>query len=214
MKRLVIVLLSVVASQFVSGQDYFHPEVSWGVNGGMNFSKISFLPAIKQNSLNGIVGGVTFRYVTEKYFGLQVEANLSQRGWTEAFDDPALSYTRTLNYLEIPFLTHLTFGGQKFRFIVNLGPKISFLLGDSEKGVFTPTTNPEHNKLVDNRFDYGICGGAGFEIPTKIGCFLIEGRYNYGLGDVFNNSKKDYFARSSNQVSSVHLTYLFRLKQK
>ena len=55
-----------------------------GINGGANYSTVSFQPTIKQNGLLGITGGVTARYISEKYFamicGAQLELNFSQRG--------------------------------------------------------------------------------------------------------------------------------------
>ena len=61
-----------------------------GINGGANYSTVSFQPTIKQNGLLGITGGVTARYISEKYFamicGAQLELNFSQRGWDEKFD--------------------------------------------------------------------------------------------------------------------------------
>ena len=63
---------------------------SVGVNGGVNLNSASFTPTIKQNSLMGITGGLTARYISEKYFamicGAQVELNISQRGWDELFE--------------------------------------------------------------------------------------------------------------------------------
>ena len=93
-----------------------------GINGGANYSTVSFQPTIKQNGLLGITGGVTARYISEKYFamicGAQLELNFSQRGWDEKFDpeqgfSSEDSYVRTMNYLEIPFLAHLAFGKDK-----------------------------------------------------------------------------------------------------
>ena len=80
-----------------------------GVNGGINLNSVSFSPSVKQKNLMGINGGVTARYISEKYFsmicGAQIELNFSQHGWDEYYEDyPTLSYTRTMNYVEIPFL--------------------------------------------------------------------------------------------------------------
>ena len=65
---------------------------SVGFNGGVNLNSASFTPKIKQNSLMGITGGLTARYISEKYFamicGAQVELNISQRGWDELFEVP------------------------------------------------------------------------------------------------------------------------------
>ena len=110
-----------------------------GVNGGINLNSVSFSPSIKQKNLMGINGGVTARYISEKYFsmicGAQIELNFSQHGWDEYYEDyPTLSYTRTMNYVEIPFLAHLAFGKDRgLQFFIHAGPQIGFLLGDSEK---------------------------------------------------------------------------------
>lgn len=206
-----------------------------GVNGGMNYSTASFQPTIKQNGLMGITGGITARYISEKYFamicGAQIEINYSQRGWDEEFktesDTPGEvtftkddSYTRTMHYLEIPFLAHLAFGKDKgAQFFVNIGPQIGFMISEKEKrtGDWSEADrypNEQYGKKIENKFDYGIAGGAGLEIRTKkAGNFLIEGRYYFGLADFYKSTKKDPFARSAHNVISARITYLFDLKK-
>ena len=120
---------------------------SVGVNGGVNLNSASFTPTIKQNSLMGITGGLTARYISEKYFamicGAQVELNISQRGWDELFEMedengqtikvPGKTYTRKMTYVDIPFLAHLAFGRERgLQFFVHAGPQIGFLIGESE----------------------------------------------------------------------------------
>ena len=199
-----------------------------GINGGANYSTVSFQPTIKQNGLLGITGGVTARYISEKYFamicGAQLELNFSQRGWDEKFDpeqgfSSEDSYVRPMNYLEIPFLAHLAFGKDKgVQFFVNLGPQIGLLLNESEKRKGTWETanrapNEQYGKWVENKFDYGIVGGGGIEVRTKAGNFLLEGRYYFGLADFYNSTKKDYFSRSANSTITAKITYLFDIKK-
>ena len=184
-----------------------------GVNGGINLNSVSFSPSVKQKNLMGINGGVTARYISEKYFsmicGAQIELNFSQHGWDEYYEDyPTLSYTRTMNYVEIPFLAHLAFGkdalNRGVKVFFNAGPQIGFFLGDNEKiNWTTSTTRPEHGKEVENKFDYGITAGAGLEVSTGIGHFLLEGRYYMGLSDFYKNSKRDFFERSA--LSLIHI---------
>ena len=86
-----------------------------GVNLGMNMTKVDFSPRIKQKSHNGMAFGVTARYMCEKYFnmmcGIQAEINYTQRGWKEDIDDGSdNTYSRTMNYIEVPLLAHLAFG--------------------------------------------------------------------------------------------------------
>jgi hypothetical protein len=49
----------------------------------------------------------------------------------------------------------------------------------------------------------------GFELRTGIGNFILDGRYYFGLSDIYNNAKADDFQASSNQVIGVKLTYFF-----
>lgn len=195
-----------------------------GVNGGINMSSVSFQPKIKQNSLNGMSMGVTLRYMSEKYFkmmcGLQMEINYSQRGWDEKIeDDSNNTYSRTMNYIEIPFMAHLAFGkdalNRGVKIFFNAGPQVGYFLGDKEKmsDNWNPSNRPngvtgQYGKEVENKFDYGITAGAGLEVSTGIGHFLLEGRYYMGLSDFYKNSKKDYFEKSAHSFMGVRVCYL------
>lgn len=205
-------------------------NLALGFNGGINLNSVSFSPTVKQKNLMGITGGVTARYISERYFkmicGAQIEINYSQHGWDEYYQDyPNVGYTRTMNYVEIPFLAHLAFGKEQrgMQFFIHAGPQIGFFLGDS----YTMEGNwdelaqnngniiiEQHDKPVDNKFDYGIAGGAGIELRTKAGNFIVEGRYYYALSDFYASAKKDYFARSAHGVITAKITYLFDLINK
>ena len=185
---------------------------SVGFNGGVNLNSASFTPKIKQNSLMGITGGLTARYISEKYFamicGAQVELNISQRGWDELFEvpgengepveDPTRKYTRKMTYLDIPFLAHLAFGNEKgLQFFINAGPQIGLLISESESmenidmNALTDTQKAVYGDKIQNKFDYGIAGGGGIEFRTKkAGSFLLEGRYYFALSDFYSTTKK------------------------
>lgn len=196
-----------------------------GVAGGMNLSQMDIQPQVRQTMLSGLNGGVNIRYTSEKYFSMicaaQLEVNFSQRGWEEEFDSELpYSYSRTLNYIEIPFMAHLSWGKEPrgLQFFINLGPQVGFLINDKEEygGGLDPAQRPEsirpiYGKEIDKSFDYGIVGGAGLELKTKAGNFFVEGRYYYGLSDIFNNSKIDDFGRSANQTIGIRLGYSIRI---
>lgn len=196
---------------------------SVGVNGGININSVSFSPSVRQGSLMAPTAGVTLRYVSEKYFGMicgaQLEINYSQQGWSEFYEDyPDLAYTRKMNYVNIPFLAHLAFGkeGRGLQFFVNAGPQIGFFISDSHTiggpwDDYTGLIIEQHEAPIDNKFDYGITGGAGVELRTKIGHFQVEGRYYYALSDFYGTTKKDYFSRAAHGVITVKVAYLFDL---
>ena len=63
---------------------------------------------------------------------------------------------------------------------------------------------------VEHKFDYGIAVGAGMEysIP-RMGHFQLEGRYYYGLGNIYGDTKRDFFSRSNMNSIVVKLSWLF-----
>ena len=196
-----------------------------GINTGMNMTKVDLSPRVKQKSHNGMSFGVTARYMSEKYFkmmcGIQAEINYTQRGWKENIEDGTENtYSRTMNYVEVPLLAHLAFGkdalDKGMKFFVNMGPQVAYFISEKEKmsDNWDPSHRPngvnqQYGKMVENKFDYGILGGMGLELSTKVGHFLLEGRYYYGLSDFWGSSKKEEFGRSGHSYMGVKLTYLF-----
>lgn len=208
-------------------QDPRH-NLAIGINGGVNLSSVSFEPSIKEKTFLTPSFGVTIRYISERYLkmfcGIQAEINYSQRGWKENIDDgTGDTYQRSMNYVEVPLMAHLAFGKDKgygARFVLNLGPQIGYLLGESEKKseAWHPNERPsgviwQYGKTAEVKFDYGIVGGVGIEARTGIGNFLLEARYYFGLSDFYHSTKKDPFSRSAHSYIAGRLTYLFDLKK-
>ena len=212
--------------------------LSVGVNGGYNLTSIRFTPKVVQSMKGGINGGLTVRYTVEKYFStiasIQAEINYSQLGWKENIQDVndnavinattglAEQYERTINYVQIPFMAHLAWGRENkgINFFVNAGPQLGIYRSESTKTNFdwanrnmtdrANTIVAQDTMKVENKFDYGIAAGAGIEwaIP-KVGRFTLEGRYYYGLGNIYGDSKRDYFASSNFGTITIKLGYLF-----
>ncbi|MGL4293412.1 MAG: porin family protein [Bacteroidales bacterium] len=205
---------------FAYAQKPFPKEHSIGVTGGIVMSKMSFRPqTILQDFRIGPSFGIVYRYIEEKYFGIQAELLFTQRGWKDKLEDyPELFFERSLNYVELPILSHIFFGNNRVRGFVNLGPKFAYFLGDSKNTNITESVNgletAHHTLAIDRKFDYGITGGGGLEIRFGRNSLLLEGRYYFGLGDIFPNEKKDVFEASSNQNISITATYLFHLNRK
>lgn len=210
-------------------------QLSVGVNGGLAFNTVSFDPTVKQKQHQGISFGVTVRYTCEKYFStvcaIQAELDYTQLGWKEdvyGSNGQPLSdtYQRDLGYVQLPLLARLAWGKEKkgLMFFILLGPQLGYYLKGSEKKSGQWTLNDEGNPDRPNNvyqqyglspqksLDYGLTGGLGVEFNTKNGQhFMIDGRYYYGLSDIYDNGKKDPFARSAHTTISARLTYLFDL---
>jgi len=191
-------------------------EFALGVSGGTSFSSVIFNPKVAQKDLQGLTFGITGRMTMGEYVGLQLELNYTQEGWDEEYEDePDYHYSRRFNYLHLPFLTRVQFGGKSVKGFINAGPRIGYLLSestDSNLGEATPgKVNAQHDMPVENRFEWGICGGAGIEIRTGIGFFLLEGRYFYSFGDVYSTRRQDYFSKASTQSIIAKLSFLLPL---
>lgn len=210
-------------------QREYSPNFAIGGKGGVTMSKMSFSPEVHQKFTNGITMGVAARYTEEKFFGLIAELNLTQRGWAEDFAEdeaPQFSYSRTLTYIQVPLLTHIYFGSKKFRGFINLGPEFGYMIGSSISANFDYKnyasiedfpqgyrTNEQLNMEVQNKFDYGIAVGAGVEwILKRKHSFFLEGRYYYGLGNIYKATKRDFFAASRGMSIEITLGYMIRVR--
>ncbi|MDH6310371.1 hypothetical protein M2451_003258 [Dysgonomonas sp. PFB1-18] len=233
-KKSILLLVSILFTLVVSGQDNkFKSEWNVGVGFGPTFSSVDFEVSksperLRTKSTQQFFGGLALRYLSEKNLGLIVELNYSQQGWEQDFrvkDNPeyaGFTHKHKLNYLELPVLTHIYFG-RKVRFVFNLGPKIGFLLSDSEEmsqelldrlssgDLPARLVTDQYYRMAERKIDYGLMAGMGLEFRTGIGSFMLEGRYTFGLGDIYRNGKADYFSRSANRVISAKLTYYVKL---
>jgi len=165
------------------------------------------------------------------------EVNLVQTGWKENImhmdNQPVyyvndtekanpLSYERHMKYVQVPIMARLGWGRERkgLQGFIQLGPQIGFFLDESttsnlQPGIGTQTERSskivaQDTMAVQKKFDYGIAVGGGIEFSyPKVGHFILEGRYYYGLGDIYKNSKSDFFGRSNFGQIVIKATYLF-----
>ena len=167
------------------------------------------------------------------------EVNLAQTGWKENIMDEnrqpvyyaddtqqlnPLSYERKMTYVQIPLMARMGWGRERkgFQFFFQVGPQIGVFLSEKTSTnvvMGKATANQRSSQVVaqdtmavEKKLDYGIAAGLGMEFShRRLGHFLIEGRYYYGLGDIYGNSKSDYFGRSNFGQIVIKATYLFDL---
>ena len=147
----------------------------------------------------------------------------------------AEEYRRDMTYIQIPVFARLGWGRERSgaQGFFQVGPQVGYFLKDKTVSNFD-LDNPNiydrvsivsssyvdqqgrqvgsnvYHMPVENKIDYGIAVAAGIEFSRpSLGHFLLEGRYYYGLGDMYGNSKRDYFSRSNFSNIVVKLTYLF-----
>ncbi len=229
------ILLPLVAKAQVGE---YRTDFAVGVNGGYILSNVGFTPDVPQGMLGGMTAGVTFRYTCEKYFksicAIVAEVNIAQVGWKEDISglenqplyyegsSEALHYERKMTYLQIPLLARLGWGRERkgLQGFFQIGPQFGIFLNESTSTNLVAGQQPTETRSsnivaqesmpVEKKFDYGIAGGAGIEFSVpKVGHFMLEGRYYYGLGNIYGNTKSDYFGKSNFGQIVIKATYLF-----
>lgn len=216
-------LLGATGLTMAHAQSHYSSRIYLGAHGGADFSRVQFTPSVTQGFNIGGNAGLNFRYIEEKHFGFIVEANWQQRGWKESFDDLPYDYSRTVNFIQVPFLAHVYFGNRG-KFFINAGPSVSFAISESTNANFevnSISSNPDFNNRityqlfepVNQKVDYGIEGGLGgeFSLTPKHSIYL-DARFYYGLGNLLKSGRTENI-RGSNSMSIVlSLGYWFRLK--
>ncbi|MBD5257851.1 MAG: PorT family protein [Barnesiella sp.] len=226
MRSLLLLVALLTGFAAAKAQTHYVPHVWLGGHAGMTMSEMSFSPSVRQSMASGFTAGLAFKYAEERHVGILAELNIAQRGWKEDFEDAPFNYERRLTYIELPVMTHIFFGSQKFKGFVNLGPVIGYMMGDKITADFDyehpdmvpgfPLTNRSTEQMsmeIKNKFDYGITAGAGCEFIIKHRhAFSLEARYYFGLGNIYPSSKKDTFSASRGTSILVTLGYMFRIK--
>ena len=238
MRKFILFLGLICTFNAVAQVGQHRNDFSIGFNGGYVLSSVSFSPSDPQKMHGGVTGGLSLRYVCEKYFNtvcsIYAEVNYASLGWRDKIQDvnnapvineitgEAEAYSRTINYIQVPIMAHLAWGKESrgVQFFINLGPQFGIYLNESTKMNFdfekrnrtarSSSIVAQDTMAVEKKFDYGIAAGIGLEYTVpRVGHFLVEGRYYYGLGNIYGDSKRDYFGRSNFGNIILKMTYLF-----
>ena len=143
----------------------------------------------------------------------------------------AEEYSRIVDYVQVPIFARLGWGRERkgFQAFFQIGPQVGFYLSEKTEANFDidhPNTSARVSKIssstysnmyhmsVENKVDYGIAGGLGLEFShRRLGHFLVEGRYYFGLGNIYGNSKRDFFGKSNYANILIKAAYLFDISK-
>jgi len=214
----------------------FVPKVPQGMLGNMTFGLTARYTCEKYfKSVCAIVGEVNYAKIGWKENILDIS---DQPVALHTDPTQNLRYARHITYVQVPLLARLGWGRERngLQFFIQVGPQLGIYVSDKADTNFDvrdPAFNPgndsryysaeyqyadtrashvvaQDSMAIENKFDYGIVFGGGLEYShRRLGHFLIEGRYYYGLGNMYGATKSDYFARSNYGNLVVKFTYLF-----
>ena len=189
--RFIVLIAALFLSSVVQAQDN---KWSIGIKGGSTVSSVTDTRTSITNESTSIgsllryTGGLSVQYLVEENFGLQVELNYAQKGWRQRPPEaaPNRRYEVTLDYAELPILAHGYIGRKNVRLFLNAGVYLAYLLSSATDRANIDDENVDflYEERYQNTLDFGVRGGGGLEIVTRIGMFQAEGGYSWGINSI------------------------------
>lgn len=158
-------------------------QVSFGIKGGVNFSKID-ADNVKESSVTGYQAGLFARFGNSFY--LQPEAYLNSTGGKFDFSTSNTSTTAsgkvTFTNVTVPVLLGHSFGGKDLNIRLMIGPEYTYALSKNES--FSDNFNAALQDFGKYRnSSLGFQAGGGVDI----GPITADLRYQGGLTKINSN---------------------------
>ena len=192
MKKLFLILASVTAISVTNSmaQDNttdFRDKLSFGLKAGVNYSNVydSKGEEFHASPKVGLAAGAFLAIPFGKYFGLQPEALISQKGFSATgriLGEP-YKFTRTTTYVDLPLFFSLK--PSEF-FTIMAGPQYSYLIHQTDVFANKSTTIAQETEFEnDNIRKNTVSAAVGFDLTMKH--IVLSGRAGWDL----QNNKGD-----------------------
>ena len=202
---LVATLLAIIGTERATAQH------TLTLTGGSGLTTARFYPSEETKWMWGAeTYGISWRYYSDKprFVGaVGVDLEYIERGFNlgyaytaEYIDDREIRhyqyYTRHINSVMLPIVwqPHVYAANNRIRVFIEAAFVLSYNISSnySYENDRYPAGEYEWKVPRDNRFGYGLSGGAGFALlfgQVEIG---IKAKYNFGYSDILKNRNKYY----------------------
>ena len=190
-------LAAMVCSQEVMAQHTLGFTMGYGMSNGR------LQPEKEMKALWGsYTGGLSWRYYTAQRFvgGFGIDLEFLQQGFsfaqnTAQVEDPSeyIYYTRKVNSLVMPIVwqPHFYLLHHRIRVYFEAAATFSYNLSSTYENGMAQTKGDYEFKLArDNRWGYGLAGGAGISVLIKQFEINVRARYYFGYSDIVRNRNK------------------------
>ncbi len=180
-----------------------------GFTAGYGMSSGRLDPEVESRARWGsYTGGITWRYYTAQRFigGFGIDLEFIQQGFSFSPNAAAVEeekdylwYTRKVNSIMLPIVwqPHVYMLRNRVRFYLEAAATFSYNLSSTYENEYARAQgNPDwkgdyHFKLPrDNRWGYGLAGGAGLAVLIKRYELNLRARYYFGYSDIVRNRNK------------------------
>ena len=212
MKRNLGIIVTLVVTLFtLMGTERAAAQHTLTLTGGTGLSNARFYPAEETKWLWGMeTVGLSWRYYSPKprFVGaVGVDLEFMERGFLYGYaytsaivDDKEVRtyqfYTRKVNSIMLPIVwqPHFYVAKNRLRIFIEAAFVLSYNISSeySYENDRYPGGKYEWKVPRDNRFGYGLSGGAGFAVligQLEVG---LKAKYNFGYSDLMKNRNKYY----------------------
>ena len=186
------------------------PTAKFGIKGGLNLTNLYVADVSQEHIKAGFNAGVFAKLPVTKGFSIQPELLYSLKGAKETYGNAIEGngeYRFNLGYIEMPLLAVVNLAPN---FNIHAGGYAAYLVNANIKDVNSDGSIVGATELnADNfrRWDFGLVGGAGFDIQH----FTLGARYNYGLSNIGKSGSLsgDLTKNSKNAGVSIYVGFGF-----
>lgn len=222
-KKLIYILFSLFAIGCVGTASAQHTV---GVGGGLGTAMARFYPNVESRWLWGVSNyTLSWRYYSLPRFVGAVGLDLEylQRGYSYGYDYYSIMdengqeqriysyYDRNINTIMLPLVwqPHAYLAKNHLRVYLEAAFTLSYNFGGDWKYSDSDAAGAYDWRIErDNRFNYGLAGGAGFALLFGRYEFGVRARYYFGYADILRNRNKYYDNATDGLENPFYLTPL------
>ncbi len=205
-KSVLLIAIMLLGVTTVKAQEY----VNFGVKGGVNFSTFAgdgIDDFDNPNSRTSFNLGLLAEIPLSEKFSLQPEVLYSGQGYDIADRQNANNIEYQLDYINVPLLAKYYIAGG---LAVEAGPQVAFLANSAVD--YNPSADSGDISLNKDQFNkVGVDLDLGLSYKFNNG-FFVNGRYTYGLTDIYDHSfTNNIFSKADarNSVFQAGIGFLF-----
>ena len=188
-------LVFIVCLLLVGSSVYGQVKIRKGVKLGYNWASLSGDPFTGVEPDKSFAGGVNLDFTILGILSFEVAALYSPRGVMSANEGEV-----NLNYLSIPVVLKKRFFPLGIHPYIIGGVEMNFLLSHKTGPTFTGPDDCFSSQ------EFGLIGGGGVELNLIKLRIYLEGRYSYGLDNVY---QKESDGLAKNRVTQVFAGIMF-----
>ncbi len=201
-KSILLVAIALFGFTTVSAQEY----VMFGAKGGVNFSSFygDGVPAFTDHKgRTSFHLGLVAEIPMSERFSIQPEVLYSGQGYDLATIRDGSNVEYQLEYINVPVIAKFyVFEG----LALEAGPQVGFLVSseiDYDPSSFNDDNSVDLDEDQFNKTDFSLALGASYKLR---GGLFVNGRYNIGLREVYDES---IGAEAKHSVVQLGLGFMF-----